>query len=223
MFKVYISPSEQEHNKYAFGNYTEEEVCHRIGNLVQLGLYRCGMESKKAPYGQHMEQNITESNKYQPDIHLCIHTNAANGKARGCTVFVSKLDDAHLQYAQPVYDALHDAVGGTDYGVRAAGFAEIKQTTAPCVYCECDFHDNPARAEWIVNNMGVIAEALVKGICAGAGITYVSPAHASTEFSAAKSAAMDKDIMRGNGRSDYWTTAPTRQELAVILRRAGVI
>lgn len=223
MFKVYISPSEQENNKYAFGNYTEEEVCHRIGNLVQLALHRCGIENKKAPYGQHMEQNITESNEYKPDIHLCIHTNAANGAARGCVVFVSKLDDKHMQYAQPVYNALREVVGGIDYGVRAASFAEIKQTDAVCVYCECEFHDNPARAEWIVNNMAAIAEALVKGICAGAGIAYVSPSEAVSEFAAAKSAAMEKDIMRGNGKADYWTTPPTRQELAVILRRAGVI
>lgn len=223
MFKVYISPSEQENNKYAFGQYSEEEVCHRIGNLVQLALHRCGIESKKAPYGQHMEQNISESNKYQPDIHLCIHTNAANGKARGCVVFVSKLDDLHMQYAKPVYDALRDVVGGTDYGVRSASFAEIKQTSALCVYCECEFHDNAVRAEWIVNNMSIIAEAIVKGICSGAGIAYVSPSQAVSEFTAAKSAAMEKDIMRGNGKADYWTTSPTRQELAVILRRAGVI
>ena len=106
MFKVYISPSEQEDNKYAFGNYTEEEICHRIGNLVQLALNRCGIHSKKAPYGQHMEENIAESNAYKPDIHLCIHTNAANGAARGCVVFVSKLDAAHMKYAQPIYQAL---------------------------------------------------------------------------------------------------------------------
>ena len=165
MFKVYISPSEQEHNIYAFGGYTEEEICHRIGNLVQLALYRCGIQSKKAPYGQHMEESIAESNAYQPDIHLCIHTNAASGKARGCVVFVSKLDDAHLKYAQPIYNALHALVGGTDFGVRTAGFAEIRQTTGTCVYCECEFHDNAARAEWIVNHMGDIAEALAKGIC----------------------------------------------------------
>ena len=221
MFKVYISPSEQENNKYAFGNYTEEEVCHRIGNLVQLALKRCGIESRKAPYGSHMEQNISASNAYKPDIHLCIHTNAANGVARGCVVFVSKRDDRHMQYAQPVYNALYDVVGGTDYGIRAANFAEITQTDALCVYCECEFHDNPARAEWIVNHMGEIAEAITKGICEGAGIEYVGKA--ADEFAAARSAAMDKDIMRGNGKADYWTTAPTRQELAVILRRAGVI
>lgn len=223
MFKVYISPSEQENNKYAFGQYSEEEVCHRIGNLVQLALYRCGIECKKAPYGQHMEQNISESNAYKPDIHLCIHTNAANGAARGCVVFVSKLDDKHMQYAQPVYNALHDVVGGTDYGVRSAAFAEITQTNATCIYCECEFHDNAARAEWIVNHMGEIAEAITKGICEGAGVEYVSLSQVSREFDAAKSAAMEKDVMRGNGKPDYWTTAPTRQELAVILRRAGVI
>ena len=221
MFKVYISPSEQENNKYAFGNYTEEEICHRIGNLVQLALNRCGINSKKAPYGQHMEENITESNLYQPDIHLCIHTNAANGSARGCVVFVSKLDEKHLKFAKHVYNALHALVGGTDYGVRSAAFAEITQTDAMCVYCECEFHDNAARAEWIVNHMGEIAEAITKGICEGAGIEYVGKA--PDEFAAARSAAMDKDIMRGNGKADYWTTAPTRQELAVILRRAGVI
>ena len=221
MFKVYISPSEQENNRYAFGNYTEEEICHRIGNLVQLALNRCGIHSKKAPYGQHMEENIAESNAYKPDIHLCIHTNAANGSARGCVVFVSKLDDKHLKFAKPVYTALHAIVGGTDYGVRTAAFAEIKQTTALCVYCECEFHDNAARAEWIVNHMGEIAEAITKGICEGAGIAYVPKT--ADEFAAARSAAMDKDIMRGNGKADYWTTAPTRQELAVILRRAGVI
>lgn len=221
MFKVYISPSEQENNKYAFGNYTEEEICHRIGNLVQLALNRCGIHSKKAPYGQHMEENITESNLYQPDIHLCIHTNAASGNARGCVVFVSKLDEAHMKYAQPIYQALHALVEGIDFGVRSAAFAEITQTDATCVYCECEFHDNAARAEWIVNHMGEIAEALTKGICEGAGIEYVGKA--ADEFAAARSAAMEKDIMRGNGKSDYWTTAPTRQELAVILRRAGVI
>lgn len=221
MFKVYISPSEQENNKYAFGNYTEEEICHRIGNLVQLALNRCGIHSKKAPYGQHMEENISESNAYKPDIHLCIHTNAANGAARGCVVFVSKRDDRHMQYAWPVYKALHDVVGGTYFGVRMASFAEIKQTNALCVYCECEFHDNPARAEWIVNHMGEIAEAITRGICEGAGIAYVPKT--ADEFATARSAAMDKDIMRGNGKADYWTTPPTRQELAVILRRAGVI
>ena len=66
-----------------------------------------------------------------------------------------------------------------------------------------------------------IAEAITKGICEGAGIEYVG--ETPDEFAAARSAAMDKDIMRGNGKADYWTTAPTRQELAVILRRAGVI
>lgn len=223
MFKVYISPSEQEHNIYAYGGYTEEEICHRIGNLVQLALYRCGIENKKAPYGQHMEQNIADSNAYKPDIHLCIHTNAANGKARGCVVFVGKIDEKHMQYAQPLYHELHDAVGGTDFGVREARFAEIKQTGALCLYVECEFHDNSNRAEWIVKNMGVIAEAIVKGICSGAGITYVWPKQTLDEFAAARSAAMDKDVMRGNGKDDYWTTAPTRQELAVILRRAGVI
>ena len=221
MFKVYISPSEQENNKYAFGNYTEEEICHRIGNLVQLALNRCGISSKKAPYGQHMEENITESNLYQPDIHLCIHTNAAGGNARGCVVFVSKLDAAHMKYAQPIYQALHALVEGIDFGVRPAAFAEITQTDAMCVYCECEFHDNAARAEWIVTHMGEIAEAITRGICEGAGIEYVGKA--ADEFAAARSAAMDKDIMRGNGKADYWTTAPTRQELAVILRRAGVI
>ena len=110
MFKVYISPSEQEHNIYAFGGYTEEEICHRIGNLVQLALYRCGIQSKKAPYGQHMEESIAESNAYQPDIHLCIHTNAASGKARRITVIMPFLYESR-QHKRSARESLDCAIG----------------------------------------------------------------------------------------------------------------
>lgn len=227
--KVYISPSEQEYNKYAYGNFTEEEICHRIGNCVQLALHRCGIECKKAPLGQHMEQNITESNAYRADIHLCIHTNAANGKCHGAIVFVSSLDDVHKRFAVPVYDELDKLVKGTHYGVRAANYAEIRQTMGKCIYCECDFHDNPERAKFIVENIENIAEAITKGLCTGAGIKYVEPSKPTpapsepTEADTAKERAAAAGIMKGNGRSDYWTTSPTREQLAIILLRLGVI
>lgn len=223
--KVYISPSEQEHNAYAYGNYTEEQICHRIGDAVKAALDRNGILCRKAPLGQHMETNIIESNAYKPDVHLCIHTNAANGKARGTVVYVSTLDAKHLKYAQPVYDELYMQVQGTSYGVRTANFAEIRQTTGVCVYCECEFHDNPERAKWIVNNVDKIAEAIAAGLCRGAGLLYKAPAQepseAPTEADTAKARA--SKIMKGNGRDDYWQTPPTREQLAIILMRAGVI
>lgn len=175
--KIYISPSEQENNIYAVGNgkITEEQQCHRIGDACKAALVRCGFDVKKAPFGQHMGQNISESNSWGADIHLCIHTNAGGG--HGCIVFVSQTDAKHMKFAQPVYNAVSAITTANEkYGVRTANFAEIKQTNGMCVYCECEFHDNAKDAQWIIDNVENIGEALCKGLCEGAGVKYIAPA-----------------------------------------------
>ena len=172
--RVYISPSEQEYNLYAVGDTTEEIQCHRIGEAAKAALERCGFEVKKAPFGQGAERNVEESNEWNADIHLCIHTNAGGGS--GCVVFVSQTDERHLQFAKPVYDAVGAITRASEtYGVRSAKFFEIKFTTGLCVYVECEFHDNALDAQWIIDHVGDIGEAICKGLCEGAGIAYVTP------------------------------------------------
>ena len=41
---------------------------------------------------------------------------------------------------------------------------------------EFGFHDNPEDAQWLVDNMGQIAEETVQAICEYFGVAYVPPA-----------------------------------------------
>lgn len=171
--KIYISPSMQKYNAYAAGNTTEAEQCHRIGEYAAAALKRCGFDVKLAAASQTAEQNVAESNAWGADYHVCIHTNAASGNARDVVVFTSEANkgDACAYAVYGAIDALdnHKSV----YGVRTAGYYEIKATKAKCVYIECEFHDNAELAQWIIAHVQELGEAICKGFCVGAGVKYV--------------------------------------------------
>lgn len=172
--KIYLSPSAQPDNKYAYGNTNEQAVCNKIADAAREALIRCGFEAKKAAAGS-MSNAIKESNAWGADLHIPIHTNAGGGA--GCEVFVIRKDDAHLKYAEPVYNAIAALTVSSDRGIKAhSGLAEINGTNAICVYCECEFHDDATRAKWIIEHTDDIGEAIAKGVCGAAGKNYIAPA-----------------------------------------------
>lgn len=172
MPKIYLSPSMQKYNAYAAGNTTEAEQCHRIGEFAAAALQRCGFDVKLAPASQTAEQNVAESNAWGADYHVCIHTNAGGGK--DVVVFTSQNNINH-PCAKAIYEAI-DALDGhkSVYGIRAQTFYEIKATTAKCIYIECEFHDNAALAQWIIDHAKDLGEAIALGFCNGLGKAYKS-------------------------------------------------
>lgn len=171
--KIYLCPSKQTANKYAYGNTNEQEQCNRIAEAAHKALVRCGFEVKRAPAGQAIETSVKQSNEWGADLHVPIHTNAGGG--RGCVVFVSSLTADRLKFAQPVYDEISKVtVADEKYGVRSAGFYEIKYSNAKCVYIEAEFHDNAKDAKWIIDHVVDLGEAICRGICKGAGVAYVA-------------------------------------------------
>lgn len=183
--KIYLSPSNQSGNKYAYGNTNEMEQCNRIADAAKNALERCGFTVKKAPKGQDMNKSINESNSWGADLHIPIHTNAFDGKASGTIVFVYSKRAENTKYANPIYQEVQSACPGkTDYGVREnPELAELNSTNATAVYVEADFHDNPAIAKWLVEHPQTVGEAIAKGVCKGAGVTYKA---LSTTSSASK-------------------------------------
>ena len=176
--KIYLSPSNQYANTYSYGNTTEMEQCNKIAIAAESALKRCGFEVKRAPKGQNMYTSISESNAFKADVHVCIHTNAGGGK--GTDVFVYNLSDTNLKYAKPVYDELVKLTGN-GRGIKTyRALAEINQTNAKCVYCECEFHDNSERAKWIINNTTKLGEAIAKGLCKAFGVTYKTATSATS-------------------------------------------
>lgn len=173
--KVYLSPSNQDGNMYAYGNTNECEQCNRIADYARIALERCGFEVKKAPKGQNMNKSIFESNQWGADIHIPIHTNAGGGA--GTVVFVYNNAPANLNVATAIYNAVQLVTPGTtNYGVRPyPELAEINGTMCLCVYIEVDFHDNADIAKWLIENPETVGEAICLGVCNGFNVEYVQP------------------------------------------------
>lgn len=170
--KIYLSPSNQDGNLYAYGNTNEMEQCNRIADAAKAALERCGFEVKKAPKGQAMRTSIAESNAWGADLHIPIHTNAGGGQ--GTVVFVYNKNTTNMKFAEPIYREVQAVTpGGIDYGIREnPGLAELNSTNAVAVYVEADFHDNERIAKWLVENPKTVGEAICKGVCKAYGVEY---------------------------------------------------
>ena len=179
--KIYLSPSMQPNNVYAAGDTNEQIQCSLIASYARDALLRCGFEAEKAPEGQSAEENIARSNAWGADLHVPIHTNAGGG--RGCVVFVYALTDDRLLYADAIFEAINGiTLYPSVYGVRTAGFYEIRASNAMCLYVECEFHDSEELALWIIDNVKELGEAICRGICAASGVAYVPEDEASERW-----------------------------------------
>ena len=173
--KIYLSPSNQNANTYSYGNTNEMEQCSRIAEFAESALKRNGYEVKRAPKGQDINVTIKESNEWNPKLHVCIHTNAGGGE--GTVVFVHSKASENMRYANPIYHEVQNvSPGDYPYGVRTyPELKEINQTSAICVYVECEFHDDAEYAKWIIENVETLGEAICKGICEADGKEYIAP------------------------------------------------
>ena len=212
--KIYLSPSAQPANNYAAGDTNEQAQCNRIAEAAKSALERCGFAVRKAPEGQGYKENVDESNAWGADLHIPIHTNAGGGA--GTVVFVHGGTAKQMQYAKPIYDEVQaTSPGTTDYGVRVnSGLYELGYTTATAVYIECEFHDRADLATWIIEHTTELGEAIARGVCKGAGVTYIAPSGSEpgkTEAELAREWAMAQGISDGENpdspatRGQVWT------------------
>lgn len=180
MAKVYLSPSDQAGNKYAYGNTNEAIQCRRIADACEVALKRCGFEVRNNKT-ESMAARCEESDYWGADLHVPIHTNAYNGSVTGTRLFCYRTGSEGYKACQAVFAALAPLTPGTSENIRAnTDLYETRVPAAPTVYIEVDFHDVPAVAKWIIENAEAIGEAICKGICSYFGKTYVEPKPAKT-------------------------------------------
>ena len=173
MAKVYLSPSDQRANTYAYGDTTEAVQCGYIAEACKAALERSGVEVKLGHY-MTMTDKCRESNEFKADIHCPIHTNAYNGVVMGTRIFSYDTKGKGWQYAQEVFKVLAPITPGTSENVKAAPqLFEVATPKAPTVYVECEFHDAPDGAKWIVEHTTEIGEAIAEGLCNALGVTFV--------------------------------------------------
>lgn len=174
MAKIYISPSSQPANTYAYGNTNEQEQCRKIAAALEKELDRCGFNSKAGMNGT-MYSRVYESNEFGADLHLPIHTNACDGKVAGLRIFVYKKGGEAERIARAIDAELAPITPGTSDGISAQPqLYEAKNSKGLCVYIEVGFHDNKEEAKWIIEHTQDIAVAIAKGLCNHYGVKYVT-------------------------------------------------
>lgn len=171
MAKIYLSPSSQHENPYAYGGTNEAAQCMKIAQACEVALKRCGFNV--AVGGGTMYTRVPDSNKWGADLHVAIHTNAANGKTTGTRCYAWKTGGDGFRAAQAIFNVLAPITPGVSEGVfEQRGWYEIKNTKAPCAYIECEFHDVLETAKWIVEHTKEIGDAIAKGICNFYGVAF---------------------------------------------------
>ena len=171
--KIFISPSNQNGNRYAYGDTTEDIECRKIAKALETALKRCGFETRVEQYIP-AAQRCKNSDLWGADMHIPIHTNAFNGSVGGTRIFYGSTKGKAA--AQAVFDFLAPITPGTSENVQQnTTWIEINQPKALSVYCECEFHDVPAYAKWIIEHPTEIGEAICQGVCKYYGYEYIEP------------------------------------------------
>lgn len=182
--KVYLSPSDQSNNAYAYGNTTEAVQCGKIAEACRAALVRSGV-SVKVGHMISMQQKCSESNAFDADLHVPIHTNAFNGSVMGTRMFCYNFNGKGYKACKAIYDQLAPISPGTSENIQEETYYEIRVPAAPTAYIECEFHDSMEGAKWIVENTTKIGEAIAKGICNYLGVSYKAPVTPAEKPSAA--------------------------------------
>ena len=173
MAKVYLSPSNQTANTYAYGNTTEDVQCGRIAEACKIALERSGVLVMVGQYDT-MENRCKASDAFGADVHVPIHTNAFNKKVMGTRIFSYDKKGKGWQYANKVFEVLAPVTPGKSENVKAyPGLYEVKKPKAPTVYIEVEFHDTVDGAKWIIEHTVDIGEAIAKGLCNALGVKFV--------------------------------------------------
>jgi N-acetylmuramoyl-L-alanine amidase len=178
---IYLSPSTQEKNIGVGAYGTEEQRMNEVCDVVQEHLLRHGITVYRNVPEMTLSQVVSDSNGKNPDVHFAIHSNAHQGKSRGCEVYCHRFGSAGERLARSVYKRLEPLTPTADRGVKeshshfGAGrpLYELAYTKAPAALVEVGFHDNPEDAAWILANIDTIGAALAKGVLDFFGIPFV--------------------------------------------------
>lgn len=173
--KIFLSPSDQTRNRYASGNTSEAIQCGKIARALEDALMRCGFAVRLVHY-HDMDVKCASADAWGADLYIPIHTNAYNGEVSGTRIYTYDNTGEGRKAGLCIYHNLAPLTPGKSDNISAdASLYEIRKPAAPTVYCECEFHDVPETARWIITHTKTIAEAICMGVCEYFEIPYKAP------------------------------------------------
>lgn len=170
--RVFLSPSNQDDNRYAYGDTNESVQCGKIAEACKAALERNGFEVMLM-HDETMADKVAAANEWGADYYIPIHTNAFNGQVSGTRMFYYTIGGQGQQLCEAIFNRLAPFTPGTSENIRQhTGLYETRMPNAHVAYIEVDFHDVPSVAKWIVENTTAIGEVIAHGICDHAGVEY---------------------------------------------------
>lgn len=217
--KVYLSPSDQTKNTYAYGNTNEAVQCGRIAEATKKALERNGIQVKIG-HMISMAEKCAQSDAFDADLHVPIHTNAYNGSVSGTRMFCYNTTGEGYKACKAIFARLAKLTPGKSENIKVYDeLYEVRIPSAPTAYIEVDFHDVPSVAKWIIKNTTLIGETIAQGICDYFGISFKSaPAKKTTSTSNKVSITLPK--LRKGSNSGYVKTV---QILLNKYNKAGLV
>lgn len=168
--KIFLSPSNQTGNKYAYGNTNEKIQCTKIADACENKLKKYGATVIRDD-SLSMQSRVLKSNSENVDLHVPIHTNAFNKKVTGTRVFTYPGSTDGKSYGKMIYRNVALVTNGVSPNMTEnSTLYELKYTNAPAVYVECDFHDVKSMAKFIIEHTTEIGNAIADAIALVAGL-----------------------------------------------------
>lgn len=220
------------------GTYKEWEFTWDMAQRIKPLLEAQGVGvvlTKTADNYPSLTERANISNKATPDCFVSIHTNAYGeggwSSASGLEIYTSAgpMTAQRNVLASDLVNAFHAAgVSLRSEPIKHKMYTVLAKTDAPACLIEYGFHTNKADVEYLKDTKyrDKLAEATAKGICeflvvAWQGETGADSAEDTPDVWAAEAwqKAKDKGVLDGTRPED----PVTRQELAVVLERLGLL
>ena len=189
---VYLSPSNQEDNKFYVGDTNEAAVCRILAQKTAAILEQSGVNVIVAGDADSI-QTKTAAGDQNLAAYVAIHTNAGTGVGTDC--YYNANSEASKSLAQAVYDPVAALTPTDDKGLIDGSDSnsenyqyEVGANKSPSCLIEVEYHDGPNVAQWILDNEDNIASALAQGIC-----SYLQVA-TPTSGAAVTTAALGGDV-----------------------------
>lgn len=213
MPKVFLSPSNQFANRYAYGNTNEGKQMGLVANLLKKALERCGFEVMLM-HDQDMSVKCRTADNWGAQLYLPIHSNACNAEVAGTRMFCWSKPGQGYNVCMDIFRYLAPLTPGESESIKVdQTLYEVKTPKAPVAYIEVDFHDVAGVARWIVEHTADIAEAICKGVCDYFAVSYKAP-------SVPETCVVDLPLLRVTDESGYVKSA---QALLNAKNNAGLV
>ncbi len=172
----YLSPSNQAGN-LGLGDYgSERDRMYALALEIGSHLDRAGVSFLIPERDASLSQRVSQSNGLGCGFHLALHSNAGgNGQARGPVALY--YSDAGKQFAEKLVSALLALGQETNrsyHTKQEKSLYELRNTQAPAVLLEVDFHDSLGGVEFITQRQADIAAAIARVIIQADGKEFVS-------------------------------------------------